>query len=166
MKSSVFNKLILLFCFVLTGCYARTTTNSKNFLYSRYKLNYVTDYSDDLIVSDKTIIGKGENYSSSYFREACFLNFYNLDKTAFYYDVCIEKQVDRKTFLTEQKYVLSVENLYFCKVIFEKNSIFDSETIAYSFPNYWLRIRLNDVIDGNNKDLLFEFWFEGNNTIK
>ena len=129
-------------------------------------MNYVTYYSEELMYNTQSIVDKGDDLTSHFYRFDSFISFYNSDKTNFFYDFNIVYNSGKELSLIKQQYDITLSSLYFCYINFYENDIFNQDTLACSYPNYWVRIRIKMQLDEIFADLVFEFWFERNNIIK
>lgn len=163
MKFTILKFSPLVMCFFLCmSCNFKDTATRKNYLYANYNLSFVGNYDDDLMDKKTSLATAGyDNLISFFDKDNSWLKFLNEDEETWYYNLDLFVNDSYSYNLKKQKYSLSLKDMYFGDIIFEKNDFFSENSVGTVYPNYWVRFRNAMSINGENKDLVFEFWIKG-----
>lgn len=159
-------KSFSIFCFAIlfSSCSFSTKIEYTDYLINKYVLNNVVDYTESLMIEHSYINTFGLQVYNDYFNlNNSFINFnYGSEEADINFDFNLAKTDLNTIHIEGVSYnFLATENI---SNVLTDYSGGDFEFYEITvFPNYWLRVRTHFQINGDTKELIFEYKSNGRN---
>lgn len=150
--------VLFVFSICISSCNLKTTTNEVDFLYSNYSLWHSYLYKEEDMYKHSFIDYDASRSCDSFYTGTNKIEFFfNKEENMPYFNFYYQEKNKNPIKIDVIKYNLNLDNIYFGKIYPDSDYyVFDMQDIT-TYPNYWIRIHYQLMIEGEKKDIILEY---------